>query len=182
MPHSTEGENSLLLRAISSQNKNISFQRKSQINTGFAWTRFYLQKNCHFLTHFIRRMKDVSWDWSKMSFVCAHTHPISLAFSQSRTDTPFFFALSSPHKVYLYTEHIWIHMQAFHSTLQRALCFPPSLAFLASKGPLDSELTLYLPVWRHYIVVSSYHTSVVRLSRLIRKTKTPEQPWEDNKR
>ncbi len=89
VPHSTEGGNSLLLRAISSQNKNISFRRKSQINTGFAWSGFYLPKNCYFLTHFIRWMKDVSWELGKMSFMRAHTHPISLTLSQSQRNADF---------------------------------------------------------------------------------------------
>lgn len=98
VPHSTEGGNSLLLRAISSQNKNISFRRKSQINTGFAWSGFHLprKRNCYFLTHFIRWMKDVSWELDKMSSMRAHTHPISLSFSQSQrtADSPLSFSLS----------------------------------------------------------------------------------------
>lgn len=78
VPRGAVGGNSLLLRAISSQNKNISFQRKSQINTGFARSGFYLPRKCYFLSHFIHRMKDGSRALSKMSFMHAHTHPISL--------------------------------------------------------------------------------------------------------
>lgn len=66
------GGNSLLLRAISLQNKNISFPRKSQINTGFAWSGFYLPKKCYFPTHFVYRLKNGNRELSKMSFMHAH--------------------------------------------------------------------------------------------------------------
>lgn len=165
------GGNSLRLRAISSQNKNISFQRKSQINTGFAWTRFYLPKNCHFLTHFIHCMKDVSWELGKMSFMRAHTHPISLTLSQSQrnTDSPLPFSLScsfshTPYthtcSTYLCTYRLYTHA-SISSCSPKGFCFPPCLAFLTSKGPLVSQLTLDEPVWRHHIVVSSFHINGV---------------------
>ncbi len=174
VPHSTEGGNSLLLRAISSQNKNISFQRKSQINTGFAWTGFYLPKNRYFLTHFMCWMKDVSWELGKMSFMRAHTHPISLTLPQSQRNTGSLLSfslslLSFTHKhthTHTHTQHTsvpiqYIHMQAFHPTSPKGCCFPRCLAFLTSKGPLVSQLTLDEPVWRHHIVVSSFHINGV---------------------
>ena len=152
VPHRTEGGNSLLLRAISSQNKNISFRRKSQINTGFAWSGFYLPKNCYFLAHFIRWMRDGSWELGKMSFMRAHTHPISLTGSRSlrNADSPSFFLFFSSlsyslthththtYKTYLMYIYSTYTCEYFILPQQTGCCFPRRLAFLTSKGPLDS--------------------------------------------
>lgn len=172
VPYSTEGGNSLLLRAISSQNKNISFQRKSQINTGFAWTGFYLPKNCYFLAHFMCWMRDVSWELGKMSFMRAHTHVQfhSPSLSRRGTQIPFFLSLclalfhtptDTTHTQHASVHMQYIHMRAFHPTSPKGCCFPRCLAFLTSKGPLVSQLTLDEPVWRHHIVVSSFHINAV---------------------
>lgn len=124
VPRGAVGGNSLLLRAISSQNKNISFQRKSQINTGFARSGFYLPKKCYFLSHFIHRMKDGSRALSKMSFMHAHTHPISLHCRfLSRA-----LCLVAPHTL---THTSYICTYAVH-TRAEAFVFRP---FVASKGP-----------------------------------------------
>lgn len=142
VPHSIEGGNSLLLWAISSQNKNISFRRKSQINTGFAWTGFYLPKNCYFLTRFIRWMKDVSWELSKMSFMRAHTHPISLTLSLSHRGAqipPFFvfvlLFLSHTHihniPLYIYSTYTCKHFILPH---QKAVVFHAALHFWHQRG------------------------------------------------
>lgn len=143
VPHSTEGGNSLLLRAISSQNKNISFQRKSQINTGFAWTRFYLPKNCHFLTYFIRWMKDVSWVLGKMSFMHAHAHIQFLSHSHRNTDSPFSFLF-----VLLSLLHTQTHIETYtvdthasiSSFLTKSLLFSTLPCISDIKGP--SSLTV----------------------------------------
>ena len=190
VPHSTEGGNSLLLRAISSQNKNISFRRKSQINTGFAWSGFYLPKNCYFLAHFIRWMRDGSWELGKMSFMRAHTHPISLTGSRSlrNADSPSFFlffplCLTPSHThthTHTHTQNIpnvhiqYIHMQVFHPTSANGLLFsaPPCISDIKGASwlwmsPLDVT-TLLCQVF----------TSMVCLPRLISRTKTFEQARE----
>lgn len=173
VPHCTEGGNSLLLRAISSQNKNISFRRKSQINTGFAWSGFYLPKNCYFPAHFIRWMRDGSWELGKMSFMRAHTHPISLTGSRSlrNADSPSFFLFSPPPFVLLphtHTQNIpnvhiqYIHMRVFHPTSANGLLFSaPPLHFWHQRGLLTlgwARLTSphcrvkFSHQWRVYLV------------------------------
>lgn len=173
VPHCTEGGNSLLLRAISSQNKNISFRRKSQINTGFAWSGFYLPKNCYFPAHFIRWMRDGSWELGKMSFMRAHTHPISLTGSRSlkNADSPSFFLFPPPPFVLLphtHTQNIpyvhiqYIHMRVFHPTSANGLLFSaPPLHFWHQRGLLTlgwARLTSphccvkFSHQWRVYLV------------------------------
>lgn len=169
VPHCTEGGNSLLLRAISSQNKSISFRRKSQINTGFAWSGFYLPKNCYFPAHFIRWMRDGSWELGKMSFMRAHTHPISLTGSRSlrNADSPSFFLFSPPplsyslthtHKTYLMYIYSTYTCEYFILPQQTGCCFPRRLCISDIKG---ASWLLDEPVWRHHIVVSSFHINGV---------------------
>lgn len=180
VPHCAEGGNSLLLRAISSQNKNISFRRKSQINTGFAWSGFYLPKNCYFPAHFIRWMRDGSWELGIMSFMRAHTHPISLTGSRSlrNADSPsfflfFFFPLSYS---LTHTQNIpnvyiqYIHMRVFHPTSAN-VDFRAAFAFLTSKGPLDSWMSPFDVT----TLLCQVFTSMACLPRLISRTKTLEQ-------
>lgn len=151
VPRGAVGGNSLLLRAISSQNKNISFQRKSQINTGFARSGFYLPKKCYFLSHFIHRMKDGSRALSKMSFMHAHTHPISLHCRfLSRA-----LCLVASH-THTHTHHTFVHMQYIH--VQRLLF---SARLWHQRGFGVWWLTLDVPVWRHRIVVSGSHINGV---------------------
>lgn len=143
VPHCAEGGNSLLLRAISSQNKNISFRTKSQINTGF-----YLTKKCFFLTHFMCWMKDVSKQWVKwVSGMHIHTSN----FTPSLVFPSFSLFVSVSHTM----QHISVHIQNIH----RSFCFPhiPGI-----KGDSESHSWLWTGlVWRHHIVVSSFHINGV---------------------
>lgn len=144
VPHCTEGGNSLLLRAISSQNKNISFRRKSQINTGF-----YLTKKCFFLTHFMCWMKDVSKHWVKW-VSGMHTHTSN--FTPSLVFPSFSLFVSMSHTM----QHISVHIQNIR--IQKLLFSTHSWH---QRGLGVSQLTLDGPVWRHHIVVSSFHINGV---------------------
>lgn len=114
VPHCAEGGNSLLLMAISSQNKNISFRRKSQINTGF-----YLTKKCFFLTHFMCWMKDVSKHWVKW-VSGMHTHTSNFTPSLVFPSFSLFVSHNATH-LCTYTKHTHPEAFVFHT-------------FLASKG------------------------------------------------
>lgn len=128
VPRGAVGGNSLLLRAISSQNKNISFQRKSKINTGFARSGFYLPKKCYFLSHFIHRMKDGSRALSKMSFMHAHTHPILLHCRFLCRSLCLVASHRHTHTSYICTYAVCARAEAF------VFCM-----FVASKGPSESD-------------------------------------------
>lgn len=166
VPCAAEGGNSLLLRAISSQNKNISFPRKSQINTGFAWSGFYLPKKYYFLTHFVYGMKDGSRELSEMSFMHAHTHPIF-------TPLQMFFllhslsgglSLSHTHTSYICTYAVHTRAEAFvFHTL------------VASKGPSECDGWLWMRLVDVTALLCRLFTSMVYLPRLISPSKTLEQ-------
>lgn len=169
VPHCTEGGNSLLLRAISSQNKNISFRRKSQINTGFAWSGFYLPKNCYFpLT------SSAGWGMEVESWVkwvsCVHTHiqfhsPAPGRWGMQIPPLSFFspppplsYSLTHTHKTYLMYIYSTYTCEYFILPQQTGCCFPRRLCISDIKG---ASWLLDEPVWRHHIVVSSFHINGV---------------------
>lgn len=117
VPHCTEGGNSLLLRAISSQNKNISFLRKSQINTGFAWSRFYLPKKLLLSQslHLLDEGCELRAGWNEFH-ACAHTsnftHSLPVVEDCRFPSFFLFVSLSHTHTVrttYLPTYAVWTH-------------------------------------------------------------------------
>lgn len=182
VPHCAEGGNSLLLRAISSQNKNISFRRKSQINTGFAWSGFYLPKNCYFLAHFIRWMKDVSWELGKMSFMRAHTHPISLILSQSQraADSPpspsLSRCLTHVRTTHLCTYTVHTHAGISSCLTEKAFVFRAASRFWHQRG-LESHSWLWMSLFDVTTLLCQVFTSMACLPRLISQTKTLKGQW-----
>lgn len=172
VPCGAEGGNSLLLRAISSQNKNISFPRKSQINTGFAWSGFYLPKKCNFLTHFIYGMKDRRRELCKMSFMHAHTHPISLHcrfLSCSRCRWSHTHTHANIH-THTYTQTSYICTYEVHTGV-KAFLFR---TFVASKGPSESDGWLSMRLVDVTALLRQVFTSMAYLPRLISPSKTLE--------
>lgn len=156
VPRGAEGGNSLLLRAISSQNKNISFPRKSQINIGFAWSGFYLPKKCYFLTHFVYGMKDGSRELSKMSFMHAHTHPISL---YCRFLSCSLCLVVSHTHTHTQTNTDIVHLYICSAYTCKGFSFPHVCGIKGAFGVW--WLTLDAPGWRHRIVVSGFHINGV---------------------
>lgn len=160
------GGNSLLLRAISLQNKNISFPQKSQINTGFAWSGFYLPKKCYFLTHFVYGMKDGSRELSKMSFMHAHTHSILLHCRF--LSCSLCLVVSHTHR---HTQSSYICAYAVY-THAKAFVFR---TFVASKGPSESDGWLCRRLLDVTVLLCWVFTSMAYLPRLISPSKTLEQ-------
>lgn len=127
--------------------KTFHSDGKAKLILALHEPRFYLPKNCHFLTHFIRWMKDVSWELGKMSFMRAYTHPISLTLSQSqrKTDFPSFlhFVLlcAPPPHTHTHNIHLNIYSTSISSGVTKRLlfCTLPSLSDIKGASSLTVD-------------------------------------------